>query len=361
MKKGEALCLSCSKAASLISRGLIVDAHIGLDLLDKYETRAKVLMEKLGYSQGGAQTEAVQLVNSCLKRHESMKSTRSPGAEFLAKVEEFNRNATGKNPITKVDAETGVGEWAGYRCNIGHGCSHGCLYCYAEKMATRFKRVDGAEEWREEVLQDLSTEGCKKYDSAIMFPTSHDITPNYLDAYQCHLYNILSSGNRVVLVSKPHRESIEAICAEFSSFRDVLTFRFTIGGIDTTAMRHWEPGAPALAERLDCLKHAFEAGYRTSVSAEPMLGGSEEAEKLYYMLEPYATEDLWFGKMNMVGGLRKNQDPEIVRYATELYNLQTDEEIMELVEKLDGLSKVQWKDSVKEIIEKAAQSSGTEK
>ena len=352
LRKGEALRLSCSKAASLISKGLIVDAHVGNNLLDKYESRVNVLIRHLDYSRGDAQIEATQMVESCLKRHESMKSISSPTEEFLAEVEEFNRTATGKNPILKELSSTGVGEWAGYTCNIGSGCSHGCRYCYAEKMAVRFGRIADSEAWQEETLRDVSTSGCKKYASTVMFPTTHDITPAFLPAYRVHLYNLLVAGNTVLLVSKPHLESIQSICSEFSSFRDTMMFRFTIGGLNAEVMRHWEPGAPLFEERFQCLKHAFEQGYTTSVSAEPMLGGRNEAVKLHFLLEPYITKEIWFGKMNNIGGFRSSSDQEVARHAKDLLELQSDDEIMSLVGSLRGLPKVQWKDSIKDIITK---------
>jgi hypothetical protein len=351
-RRGEAIRLSSIQATSKVIAGAVVDLHVGIDLLATYEARSMTLRAKLGFSPEEARIDALELVTSCLKRHEATKRVTAPTEEFLAEVEEFNQTATGKNPILKEQSEKGVGEWAGYTCNIGTGCTHGCRYCYAEKMAVRFGRVTDSEAWQEETLREVSTGGCKKYDSTIMFPTTHDITSAYLPAYRVHLCNLLEAGNKVLVVSKPHLESIQAICSEFSTYRDNILFRFTIGGLDGEVMRHWEPGAPPIEERLQCLKYAFEQGYTTSISAEPMLGGWDEAVKLYYLLEPFVTKEIWFGKMNNIGGFRSSADPEVARHAMELIALQTDDEIMTLVASLNGLPKVQWKDSIKEIITK---------
>lgn len=354
MSKGEALRLSSTspKAMQLVTNGYLIENNIGMDLLSKFDSRVNLLMVKLAYPRERAVAEATGMIAACLKRHESLKRVEPPSTEFLHEVVEFNKTATGKNPISKEQSDKGVGEWAGYRCNIGTGCSHGCLYCFAENFATRFHRVDGSDGWREEVARDVSTADCKKYSEPIMFPTTHDVTPEYLPAYRCHLYNILSAGNTVVIVSKPHEESIRAICTEFSSFRNNMTFRFSIGGLDNEAMRIWEPGTPALTERLKCLRLAFELGFRTSISAEPMLGNRLDAEQLYYVVEPFVTEDIWFGKMNNAGRLKKNGDPEIVRRVNELTSTQSDAEILQLVETLNGLPKVAWKDSIKDVIKK---------
>jgi len=353
--KGEALSLSHSSAKPLLGKGVLVERNVGFDLLYRYEDRVYQLVTRLGLPLHEAQQAAADLIISLLKRHEALKTSQPPSLAFLEEVEEFNRNATGGSPISKIDSEEGAGEWAGYRCNIGDGCHHGCLYCYAEGLkVTRFGQVESAEAWRNEVVKDYSTKKCKKYDAPIMFPTTHDISPTYLPAYRCHLYNILNAGNNVVLVSKPHRECIEAICNEFTSFRDSMTFRFTIGALNDAVLRHWDQGAPDLEERLACLRLAFENGYKTSISTEPMLCDRIEAERLYYTVEPYVTEDIWFGKMNGKGGLRNSPDPEVAAQAVTVLENQTDDEILELVEQLRGLSKVAWKDSIKSTITKHA-------
>lgn len=353
MSKGEALSLSSLKATAAVHRGFLLEKNVsGLqDIVATCENRARVLVEKLQLSPEVASTRAMGLATSLLIRHESLKTFKAPTPAFLAEVEEFNRTATGSNPITKINSLDGAGEWAGYNCNIGKGCSHDCLYCYAENMAvTRFKRV-GANGWGNEIFRDVSTKKCKLYDEPIMFPTTHDITPTYLPAYKCHLYNILAAKNTVMLVSKPHRESIEAICTEFTSFRDSMTFRFSIGGLNDAVMRHWEPGAPPLSERLECLQYAFELGFKTSVSAEPMLCGPDEAEKLYYTVEPYVTDTIWFGKMKYIAGLKNDSDQEIAAQAVTVLDNQTDDEIQALVDKLRGLPKVKWKKSIRNTVD----------
>lgn len=350
--KGEALRLSSSKAVKHLTTGLLVEKHVGLDLLSKFEARKVLLTDKLCYPDERAEAEAIGVVISSLKRHESLKTYKLPTTAFLAEVAEFNQTATGKSPISKIQSDTGAGEWAGYNCNIGTGCSHGCLYCYAERMATRFNRVESSDEWREEVSREVTTVECKKYSEPIMFPTTHDITEGYLRPYRCHLYNILAAGNEVVIVTKPHRASIEAICSEFSSFRDNMVFRFTIGGLNNETMKIMEPGAPSLSERLGCLRYAFEKGFKTSISSEPMLGCCEEAEKLYHVVEPFVTEDVWFGKMKYIGGLKDSADTVIASAVNQVISAQNNEDILRFVNKMSGLPKVEWKDSINDVIKR---------
>jgi len=73
----------------------------------------------------------------------------------------------------------GTKEWASSNINIISGCSHDCRYCYARKMAIRFKRKT-EETWK---IMELNNEklclNFKKRKGRVMFPTSHDITPEF--------------------------------------------------------------------------------------------------------------------------------------------------------------------------------------
>lgn len=355
INKGEALRLSTPHACKIAKKGYLLEKSIvGLvDVITAYEARVKVLVDKLQNTPDQASKKAMRCVMSLIIRYESLKTFQPPSSEFLQGVQEFSRTATGKNPITRINSKKGAGEWAGYNCNIGEGCQHGCLYCYASGIAvTRFKRVASKDAWLDEMLIDAKTGKCKKYPEPIMFPTSHDITQTYLPAFRCHLYNILNAGNTVIIVSKPHRESIEAICSEFSSFRDSMIFRFSIGSLDNATLSLWEPGAPSVSERMWCLQYAFEQGFRTSISAEPMLTDRHGAEQLYYAVEPLVTEDIWFGKMRNVGSFGKSENVDVARSATELVAMYQDSEIMAMVGHMGSLPKISWKDSIQAVINK---------
>ena len=129
-----------------------------------------------------------------------------------------------------------------------------------------------------------------------------------------------------------------------------MTFRFTIGTTDEAIAKILEPNAPTPEERIACLKHAYESGFTTSVSAEPMLGGIRTALSIYSAVEPYATGDIWFGKLN--------RSPVKDRAETELEVLswikqeQSDEKIRVLHGMLKDLDKVQWKGSIQKVMAK---------
>src|SRR6056297_231416 len=72
---------------------------------------------------------------------------------------------------------TGTKEWADSNVNIAYGCSHDCKYCYAKKMAIRFKR-ETERSWKTMRINTKKVnKGYGKRKGRIMFPSSHDVTP----------------------------------------------------------------------------------------------------------------------------------------------------------------------------------------
>ena len=52
-------------------------------------------------------------------------------------------------------------------------------------------------------------------------------------------------------------------------------------------------------ERLAALRLAYQLGFQTSVSCEPLLE-STRAQELFEKVKPYVTETVWFGCMNQI-------------------------------------------------------------
>jgi DNA repair photolyase len=188
-----------------------------------------------------------------------------------------------------------------------------------------------------------------KVDGTVMFPTTHDITPAILEPCIEVLRQILSSGNFVLIVSKPHLSCIQRLCSEFASHKNDILFRFTIGAFSDSILGYWEPGAPVFLERFNSLKHAFDQGFSTSISVEPMLD-SDHVVELYDMLEPFVTDAIWIGKMNKI---RKRVDIENEEDEAQVARIeagQTDDRIWAIYRTLEDRSKVKWKESIKEVV-----------
>jgi DNA repair photolyase len=155
----------------------------------------------------------------------------------------------------------------------------------------------------------------------------------------------------VLIVSKPHYKCIKAICAKFNKNKGRIMFRFTIGSIKSDILRFWEPGAPDFPERFKSLKYAYEKGFKTSVSCEPMLDNNIRA--VVDKVSPYVTDSIWIGKANyLLRRLRMNNcdTKETIRRAREIIEWQSDKNIINLYKKYRTNKKIKWKESIKIIV-----------
>ena len=251
---------------------------------------------------------------------------------------------------------SGTKEWSVSSVNCVNGCSHNCRYCYARYNAVeRFVRIT-AECWpKMEVRQHDVRKPRKKCDGRVMFPTTHDITPEVLPACLAVIEKLLAAGNEVLVVSKPHLQCVQAICdlasggmgGLFDDYRDQLKLRFTVGAADDAILSYWEPGAPAFAERFASLQHAYAAGFTTSVSMEPLLDSTNVVETVG-TLAPYVTGTIWIGMMNRIDSrVIEGTDPvEIARIKAG----QTPERVAEIYEALKDHPKIRWKESCKNLL-----------
>ena len=248
---------------------------------------------------------------------------------------------------------TGTQEWAEVTENIARGCVHDCLYCFAATNAKRFKLRD-RDNWRHvELTKRADITSYPAREGVVMFPSSHDIVPQIVDAYIRVALLMLEKGNRLLIVSKPHMSCVMKMCKAFERFSSQILFRFTIGTTSESVAAHWEPGAPRPAERIEALAFAQAAGFRTSVSAEPLLGGLETAQALLAALRAYVTDSIWIGKMNKIRTRVDLSIPANAREVAVIEAAQTDAEVLRMFEALDGDPLIRWKDSINEVIGKA--------
>ena len=243
----------------------------------------------------------------------------------------------------------GTREWSTHSVNCCTGCSHDCRYCYARAMAIRSNRVR-PEEWKNERVRPWAVnKRYSKMDGTVMFPSAHDITPGNFDACLTVLRKLLHAGNRVLVVSKPHYDCIVKLCAGGQDYQDRILFRFTIGAQDDGILSFWEPHAPTFAERRRALEHAFQAGFPTSVSVEPMLD-SANIDSLIQDLSPFITETLWIGKMNDIRRRVKIEDERTREEVRRIEAGQTDERVLEIYERHKNNPLIKWKESIKKVV-----------
>lgn len=245
----------------------------------------------------------------------------------------------------------GTYEWAVANANFINGCSHDCKYCYSKEMAIRFKRKTASTWAQEDVNNNQINQSFGKKNGYIMFPSTHDITPVNLDLSISFLRGILLSGNKVLIVSKPHLSVITTICRTFSNFKSKILFRFTIGSVDSNVLKFWEPNAPDYSERKQSLIFAYEQGFKTSLSCEPMLDDNVQA--IVNDLEQYVTDSIWIGKMNfLLRRLKANNccDEMTQQKADQLIRMQSDDKIKQLYSQLCNNPKIKWKESIKKVV-----------
>ncbi|HCT86467.1 MAG: hypothetical protein DKM50_03485 [Candidatus Margulisiibacteriota bacterium] len=251
----------------------------------------------------------------------------------------------------RAKAVFGTAEWAAYTENFIDGCKHNCKYCYSKEMAIRFQRKT-ADSWSEEIVRRRQVnKKFKKMTGTIMFPSSHDIHPENLTSSMIFLENMLYAGNRVLIVTKPHLRCIKAISDKLSFYKNKILFRFTIGSANNEVLSFWEPGAPLYQERLASLQYAYNNGFKTSLSCEPML--DDNINQVIIDTSNYITDHIWIGKVNfLLRRIKMNgcDDTETIRRATELLNIQADNNIVDLYNNLKDNPIIKWKESIKNVV-----------
>lgn len=251
--------------------------------------------------------------------------------------------------------KTGTREWSDRSFNIQTGCEHDCVYCYAKAQAIRFKKATAAS-WRQPILREIPNKGLPRF-TQVMFPTTHDITPKNAHACFFAIQALIERRNRVLVVTKANHKSMKFLCKALERHKPLIEFRITIGSPDDTTLKHWEPNAPSFKDRLNSLQFAHEMGYKTSVSAEPLLCKTEEFQLLHNAVYAYITEGIWVGKLNNCGGRVGVNTAHDEGYNTLLHPLmsdQNDKNILALYNKYKDDPLVKWKDSIRVVIAKQA-------
>jgi hypothetical protein len=249
--------------------------------------------------------------------------------------------------------KSGTREWSDHSENAGIGCEHGCLYCYARyDRVDRFHKCTNAE-WSIFQPNNKRIDGnVRKLTGRVMFPTTHDITPKNLDVCMILIRKHLEIGNELLITSKPHWHCITTICENFHDYKQQITFRFTIGSSNNMVLKFWEPGAPTFAERRACLQYAFDAGYKTSVSCEPML--DIFPHYVFDNCKDHITDSFWIGLLRNWKSRVKLQSVPISTLDSKIYNCTKatlDDKVIKTVHMvLQNEPLVKWKDSARKVL-----------
>jgi DNA polymerase III delta prime subunit/DNA repair photolyase len=249
------------------------------------------------------------------------------------------------------DRISGFHEWTkeGNIVNICWGCSNDCIYCFNKAPFYRKGWVKKGH-WKDEVIRQNEIDTKRKlFNGRVAFPTSHDITLKNIESYLIVLGKVLRAGNEVLIVTKPRFECIKKVCDASAFFKDETLFRFTIGATNNKILSFWEPNAPSYNERKKSLTYAYEQGFKTSVSVEPMLD-SPKIDDLISDLMPLVSDAIWIGKMNHMNNFDKVANKDLKKAVEKIHANQTDEKVLEIYEQYKDNPKVKWKDSIKKVV-----------
>ena len=240
---------------------------------------------------------------------------------------------------------SGTKEWRPNNENCIEGCSNDCKYCYGKKNAIRFGRRDSGT-WKIMRPNARSKHPVKFREGGVMFPTTHDLHIIHVDWWGPFLRQLLERGNDVLIVSKPEFEAIQWICDNCKEHKHQIEFRFTIGSIDDYVLKFWEPGAPGIKERFRALTYAFDHGYKTSVSMEPLL--DKDPASLITLIRPWVSETIWIGTMNHM----RQSDFTIteLHWYSQMLEINSKENMQKIWEANRDNKQIRWKDSVQKLL-----------
>lgn len=210
-------------------------------------------------------------------------------------------------------------EYAPHAVNLYVGCSHGCKYCYAPAVVRR-KPEDfhkGVKP-RKDILQKLESAAAntETHGQVLLCFTSDPYQPAELEyrVTRQAITILCEAGHKVTVLTKNGPNALQ----DLDLFKKHgVTFATTMVFAGEDAIRHWEPGAPPLADRVNALRTFHDEGIDTWVSLEPVIY-PDHAFEVIRVLSPWV--NLWkVGKVNHMPEIEKGTDwPEFRRKAVEL-------------------------------------------
>ncbi len=196
-----------------------------------------------------------------------------------------------------------VGSLAGhytYSLNPYAGCAFRCSYCYVPKFPSA--RHSDYRDWGKWVEVKINApelirkERARVFGSSIFFSSATDpyqyLELKYRLSRQCLKELIRYRPKKLTLHTRSHLilQDLELI----AQLRDVVRVGISITTDDESVCREFEPGAPAIARRLELLKGLKEAGISVYASIAPLLPC--HPERLAQLLKPYV-DTIWISSM----------------------------------------------------------------
>lgn len=296
-------------------------------------------------------TQMATTLNVSPKRIAGAKAALKREKKTLVPIK--NESPTICEALTNNSQLGGFNEFSQYRISLTSGCPNDCKYCYAKRDAIVRSKTRTVDTWKDVTCRvNILKKNFGKMHGLIGYQSTSDITPEFLNEHIQVIRKLLLDDNQILIVTKPRLECIKRICDEFQSYKDNLAFRFSIGSTDSDILHFWETNASTFEERLECLKYAFAQGFKTSISAEPLL--DQDVDKLITELQPYVTDTIWLGRMNSaIYRIKTNGhgDEETIAAAERLIKWQSNKSFwIDVYRKYKDNKQVVYKKSVRKIL-----------
>ena len=170
--------------------------------------------------------------------------------------------------------KTGV-EYGDYTINHVLGCSHGCMFpCYAFNMAKRFGNVKSYQDWLEpkivsnalEVLDAEIPRYKKDIKSVQLCFTTDPFMVGYPEVSELSIKIINRLNKEHIKVTTLTKGIIPKKVLNTKRYNE---FGITIVSLNEDFRQKYEPGTAPYIKRIDSLRAAHDAGFKTWVSIEP--------------------------------------------------------------------------------------------
>lgn len=222
------------------------------------------------------------------------------------------------------------------------GCSHACIYCYADFI----KRFTGHtnEDWGEFV--DVKINADDLIDISKVKSGQSIVIGSVTDPYQAveAKYKITRKCLKKLLETEAHIEILTKsplVLRDIDLFKEFKNLRigFSIGILDEKAVKNLEPCVASPQQRIDALKQLHSAGIKTFLFMSPIFPEISDVNSLIDLTKEFVDE-FYFENLN----IRANNKKKIINFL--------EENRPELVKLYSNLSKDYWEKIKKEIIKK---------
>lgn len=186
-----------------------------------------------------------------------------------------------------------AGEYSPLACNLADGCAHGCVYCYAARIAVAQNRFIDIEDFRRnprirpQVLQEVEKDAKAIFNRrGLLGPDPGAVMLCFMtDPFQplaglaevtevaCGI--IADNGLTVKLLTKAAGSAALGAMQRLAEQKGRHWFGISLTTFNQNLADAWEPGAAPVYERLFGLDLAMQHGLNTWVSMEPVIWPAE--------------------------------------------------------------------------------------